>query len=345
MTPIYADLAALNHLPDPVPSPSHAPQLDALTAQFTQALIDIRQRLPKALRTPKVAIVCGSGLQGLAEVLTERVEVPYADIEGFGESTVRGHQSALAFGYLGKNRVPVVCQLGRFHAYEGFPLETVVYPMRIMKLLGCTHTIITNAAGGLNPDWDIGTVVAVLDHISLPSLTSMNPLIGQNRETLGPRFPPMSDAYDFDLRKEAFRASKELDWAKGTLREGVYAWVAGPSYETRAEQKFLRAAGADAVGMSTVPEVVAARHAGLRVLVLSLITNIVVATPYRYAEAAVDAEAEERSHGLDGEVRTTQKEEDEEEGVANHQEVLDVSARRADDIRALVERIVERCFE
>ncbi|GAA5871031.1 hypothetical protein JCM1840_007574 [Sporobolomyces johnsonii] len=341
MTPIYADLAALPHLPDPVPSPSHAPQLDALTAQFTQALIDIRQRLPKALRTPKVAIVCGSGLQGLAEVLTERVEVPYADIDGFGESTVRGHQSALAFGYLGKNRVPVVCQLGRFHAYEGFPLETVVYPMRIMKLLGCTHTIITNAAGGLNPDWDIGTVVAVLDHISLPSLTSMNPLIGQNRETLGPRFPPMSDAYDFDLRKEAFRASKELDWAKGTLREGVYAWVAGPSYETRAEQKFLRAAGADAVGMSTVPEVVAARHAGLRVLVLSLITNIVVATPYRYAEAAV--EAEERGHGLDGDVRTTQKEE--EEGVANHQEVLDVSARRADDIRALVERIVERCFE
>ncbi|GAA5961647.1 hypothetical protein JCM21900_004627, partial [Sporobolomyces salmonicolor] len=261
MNPIYADLAALPHIPDPVPSPSHAPQLDALSAQFTQALIDIRQRLPKSLRTPKVAIVCGSGLQGLAEVLSGRVEVPYGEIEGFGESTVRGHQSALAFGYLGKNRVPVVCQLGRFHAYEGFPLQTVVYPMRIMKLLGCTHTIITNAAGGLNPDWDVGTVVAVLDHMSLPSLTSMNPLIGQNRETLGPRFPPMSDAYDFDLRKEAFRASKELNWAKGTLREGVYAWVAGPSYETRAEQRFLRAAGADAVGMSTVPEVIAARHA------------------------------------------------------------------------------------
>ncbi|GAA5994024.1 hypothetical protein JCM11641_000049 [Rhodosporidiobolus odoratus] len=335
---IHPDLSALPRFPDP-------PSLDLLSSPFTQALIDIRSRLPKPLRTPRVAIVCGSGLQGLAEVLQDTVLVNYADVTGFGQSTVRGHQSSLAFGYLGKNRVPVVCQLGRFHAYEGFPLDTVVFPMRIMKLLGCTITILTNAAGGLDPDGTVGTIMPILDHISLPSLTSWNPLIGQNRETLGPRFPPMSDAYDFPLRRLAFLAAHDLNLPKGTLKEGVYAWVAGPTYETRAEQRFLRAAGADVVGMSTVPEVIAARHAGLRVLVLSLVTNIVVSSPYQYAEQAVEAElagskGPEVENGPDG-----AEEGEGQEEVANHQEVLDVSARRADDIRALVERIVEMAFE
>ncbi|GAA5999711.1 purine-nucleoside phosphorylase [Rhodotorula paludigena] len=347
------DLSALPRLPDPLPSPGHHPDLHDLTAQFTQSLIDIRQRLPKDLRTPKVAIVCGSGLQGLAEQLADRVQVPYADIAGFGESTVRGHQSALTFGFLGKNRVPVVCQLGRFHAYEGHSMQSVVYPIRIMKLLGASVAIITNAAGGLNPDLvEVGSVVALVDHVSLPSLTSWNPLIGANRETLGPRFPPMSDAYDYELRATAFRALHDLQLPASSLKEGVYAWVAGPSYETRAEQRFLRAAGADCVGMSTVPEVIAARHAGLRVLVLSLVTNMVVATPYRYAGPVVEAERAAATSGgaataatavaVAGEaVKQVQQHVEE---VANHQEVLDVSARRADDIRALVERIVERTF-
>ncbi|GAA5986090.1 hypothetical protein JCM5350_004428 [Sporobolomyces pararoseus] len=332
--PIIADLSALPRVPDPVPSPSNEPELDELTTQFTQALLDIRSKLPLELQHPKVGIVCGSGLQGLADILQDRVEVPYGEITGFGESTVRGHQSSLAFGFLGSSRVPVVAQLGRFHAYEGFPLHQVVYPMRIMKLLGCKASVITNAAGGLNPEHKVGTILAILDHISLPSMTSMNPLIGQNRETLGPRFPPMSDAYDFELRKHAFRASRELGFEKGVLKEGVYAWVAGPTYETKAEQRFLRAAGADAVGMSTVPEVIAARHAGMKVLVLSLVTNIVVATPYRYAEDAIDAEVK----------GTSAQEEEKEDEVANHQEVLDASAKRADDMRALVEKIIEKAY-
>ncbi|GAA5920115.1 hypothetical protein JCM6882_002637, partial [Rhodosporidiobolus microsporus] len=256
----------------------------------------------------------------------------------------RGHQSALAFGFLGKTRVPVVCQLGRFHAYEGFPMETVVYPMRIMKLLGCTITILTNAAGGLDPSGQVGAIMPIVDHISLPSLTSWNPLIGANRETLGPRFPPMSDAYDFPLRRLAFLAAHDLALPRGTLKEGVYAWVAGPTYETRAEQRFLRAAGADVVGMSTVPEVIAARHAGLRVLVLSLVTNIVVSSPYQYAEAAVEAELAGKGAEMDVAHKAGEKVLEQEE-VASHQEVLDVSAKRADDIRALVERIVERAFE
>ncbi|GAA6025565.1 hypothetical protein JCM11491_003214 [Sporobolomyces phaffii] len=339
--PIIADLAALPRIADPVPSPSNAPALDELTAQFAHAVSDIRSRLPRELHEPVVGIVCGSGLQGLADILQDRVEVPYGSISGFGESTVRGHQSSLAFGFLGKSRVPVVAQLGRFHAYEGFPLHQVVYPIRILKLLGCKATVVTNAAGGLNPEHKVGTILAILDHISLPSMTSMNPLIGQNRETLGPRFPPMSDAYDFDLRRHAFRAARDLEFDRGVLKEGVYAWVAGPTYETKAEQRFLRAAGADAVGMSTVPEVIAARHAGMKVLVLSLVTNIVVATPYRSAEAAVEREVNAAGN------QPGQEEEEEEEAedeVANHQEVLDASAKRADDMRALVEQVIERAY-
>ncbi|GAA5923047.1 hypothetical protein JCM3775_006235 [Rhodotorula graminis] len=328
-------------LPRPPPTPSHQPQLHHLADDFAQALRDIRSKLPEPLHSPKVALVCGSGLQGLAEQLSDSVLVPYGDITGFGESTVHGHKSALAFGFLGKTRVPVVCQLGRFHAYEGHDMQSVVYPIRVMKLLGASVAIITNAAGGLDSDLvEVGTVVALVDHVSLPSLTSWNPLIGANRDALGPRFPPLSDAYDFELRLEAFRALHDLGLPPDSLKEGVYAWVAGPSYETRAEQRFLKAAGADCVGMSTVPEVIAARHAGLRVLVLSLVTNMVVATPYRYAGVVAAAEREGDSTVKKAAEQIAHAQDD----VANHQEVLDVSARRANDIRALVERIVERTF-
>ncbi|KAM0791692.1 hypothetical protein ACM66B_003965 [Microbotryomycetes sp. NB124-2] len=330
---------ALPRISDPVPAPEHSVEVDELTGTFAQALLDIRSRLPDELRHPQVGIVCGSGLQGLADLVQDKHFINYENIAGFGESTVKGHQSALVFGFLGKRRTPVVCQLGRFHAYEGFSCEQ--YPIRIMKLLGIHSVIITNAAGGLDPQMKVGTIVALQDHISLPSLTSMNPLIGSNRSTLGPRFPPMSDAYDFELRKTAFRACRSLNFARDSLREGTYAWVAGPTYETRAEQRFLRAAGADVVGMSTVPEVIGARHCGVKVLVLSLVTNIVVNSPYKSAQTAVDEEEEQQSRG--GTVRQVGDvdEQDENEEVANHQEVLDVSAQRADDMRALVERIVE----
>ncbi|BGP09114.1 Purine nucleoside phosphorylase [Rhodotorula toruloides] len=354
---LVPDLSALPRLADPLPSPlhsSHPIDLARLPGSYYSALVAIRERLPKELRTPKVAIVCGSGLQGLAEVLKDRVLVSYSDIDGFGESTVRGHQSALAFGFLGKNRTPVVCQLGRLHAYEGHKLEDVVYPIRIMRLLGASIAILTNAAGGLNSSLlKVGSIVALVDHISLPSLTSMNPLIGSNKDQFGPRFPPMSDAYDYPLRLSLFRAAHELgllEEAKveetGGVVEGVYAWVAGPTYETRAEQRFLKAAGADVVGMSTVPEVIAARHAGMRVLTLSLCTNMVVATPYRLAAPVAKAENDPAFGANEGlqRVRTAVGEVLEKEEVANHQEVLDVSARRADDMRTLVERTIERVF-
>ncbi|KAL8278540.1 hypothetical protein RQP46_009032 [Phenoliferia psychrophenolica] len=305
----------------------------------TPAMVSaIQSLLPPALQHPKLGIVCGSGLGGLGEILADKVVVPYSSIPGFAQSTVAGHKSALAFGLLGERRVPVVCQLGRFHAYEGHPMSLVILPMRLMKALGISHVILTNAAGGLEPNNDVGTVVVLRDHVGLGSMTSWNPLIGENDESLGPRFPPMSDAYDFDFRMHAFRAARALSWPKGTITEGIYAWVAGPTYETRAEQRFLRAAGADVVGMSTVPEVIAARHAGIKVLVLSLVTNIVVATPYRSAEAEVDAELS--GVGLKKEVEVGKDEEE----VASHQEVLDTSAKRADDIRALVERIADSVF-
>ncbi|BGO97443.1 Purine nucleoside phosphorylase [Rhodotorula toruloides] len=354
---LVPDLSALPRLADPLPSPlhsSHPIDIARLPGSYYSALVAIRERLPKELRTPKVAIVCGSGLQGLAEVLKDRVLVSYSDIDGFGESTVRGHQSALAFGFLGKNRTPVVCQLGRLHAYEGHKLEDVVYPIRILRLLGASIAILTNAAGGLNSSLlKVGSIVALVDHISLPSLTSMNPLIGSNKDQFGPRFPPMSDAYDYPLRLSLFRAAHELgllEEAKveetGGVVEGVYAWVAGPTYETRAEQRFLKAAGADVVGMSTVPEVIAARHAGMRVLTLSLCTNMVVATPYRLAAPVAKAENDPAFGANEGlqRVRTAVGEVLQKEEVANHQEVLDVSARRADDMRTLVERTIERVF-
>ncbi|KAM0747979.1 hypothetical protein T439DRAFT_328641 [Meredithblackwellia eburnea MCA 4105] len=288
--------------------------------------------LPPSLLKPTVAIVCGSGLSGLADILTDTVYVDYSTLPGFATASVPGHKSFLAFGLLGKQKIPVVAQLGRFHAYEGHPLTSVVHPIRFFKHLGVKAVILTNAAGGLNPQNNVGTVVAVLDHLGLPSLTSWNPLIGKNDDTLGPRFPPMSDAYDYPLRVSAFKAAKELGWTKGQLTEGVYAWVAGPTYETKAEQRFLKAAGADVVGMSTVPEVIAARHCGLRILVLSLITNLVLSSPYKLAEDEVYGDG------------SPSKEVVEEEVAASHEEVLDASNARADDVRGLVERIVELEF-
>lgn len=287
----------------------------------------ILAKLPKELQQPKVAIVCGSGLSGLADQLKD-VIVSYSDI-GFTSATVQGHASTLAFGFLSSERVPVVAQMGRFHAYEGHPMTDVVFPMRVFGALGVKMTIVTNAAGGLREDLKPGTIVALRDHLSLCSLTSWNPLIGPNDPSAGPRFPAMSDAYDFELRKNAFIASSKLGFSDDALVEGNYVWVAGPSYETTAECKFLRAAGADVVGMSTVPEVIAARHMGIRVLVLSLVTNSVILAPYRDARAAAQGE-------IAGKPIKEPKPE-----IANHEEVLEMSKAKADDMKKLVKTIIE----
>ncbi|KAF5365163.1 hypothetical protein D9757_011762 [Collybiopsis confluens] len=234
---------------------------------FTGTLNAVNSFVPPNLQRPRVGIICGSGLSGFAGSLRDSVAVDYKDIPGFAKSTVPGHKSALAFGFMGSgDGVPVVAMLGRFHPYEGHPLSSVVYPVRVMARMGVKHVFITNAAGALNPSLDVGTIVVVQDHIALPNLTGLNPLLGPqwiDPERVYPRFLPLSDAYSRSLRKLVFRAAHALSLPLNTLGEGTYAWVSGPTYETPAEGRFLRAAGADVVGMSTAPEVVVAKEEGM----------------------------------------------------------------------------------
>lgn len=264
--------------------------------------------------------------------------MPYNSIPGFADSTVAGHKSSLAFGYISQSsvKIPVVACLGRFHTYEGHSAATCVFPTRIMKLLGVQALIVTNAAGGLKDSFEVGTIMAIHDHISLPTLTSMNPLIGTNLSALGPRFPPLSNAYDLELRLALYRAAQKLGLSSA-LASGTYAYVLGPSYESRADARFLKTVGADAVGMSTVPEVIAAAHAGMKVLAISLITNKVVLKPYFDFEAALQAE-QQGGEKVEDAVRKALTQDNAE--AANHEEVLEAGAKRADDMRRLVAEIV-----
>ncbi|XP_006455349.1 hypothetical protein AGABI2DRAFT_187748 [Agaricus bisporus var. bisporus H97] len=290
----------------------------------------IRSQLPPELQQPRVGIVCGSGLSGLAGIIQNIHTIPYANIPGFGTSTVPGHRSELAFGLLGKNGVPVVAMLGRFHFYEGHPLSTVVYPIRVMARLGITEILITNAAGSLNPDIPTGTIVVVHDHIAFPGMTGTNPLMGPQTSPDHPRFLALSDAYSTSLRRLLFLAAHQLSISKSALAEGTYAWVSGPNYETPAEGIFLRSIGVDVVGMSTVPEVLIAREEGLKVMVLSLVTNLVVIPPsYKSIREEVEAE-------LAGQSFVTP-----EEQVVSHDEVLAVGKEKAEVIKSLVQRVVE----
>lgn len=218
---------------------------------------------------PAIAIILGSGLGDLANEVSHATAIPYAEIPHFLRSTVPGHAGRLLLGTV--EDMPVVMMQGRFHFYEGYALEALTLPVRIMHELGAHTLIVTNAAGGLNPSYRPGDFMLLSDHINLPGMAGANPLVGTNDERFGTRFPALAKAYDAGLRQLAREvASKQADI---TLHEGVYVMVSGPSFETGAELKFLRVIGADAVGMSTAPEVVVARHAGMRVLGLSLITN------------------------------------------------------------------------
>jgi purine-nucleoside phosphorylase len=219
----------------------------------------------KSALVPEIGIILGTGLGGLAREIAVEAEVPYAEVQGFPLSTVETHAGRLLLGRLGGR--PVVAMQGRFHRYEGYDLQQVTFPVRVLHALGARTLIVSNACGGMNPLWGPGDLVLLSDHINL---LGDNPLVGPNDERLGPRFPDMSAPYDPELRALARKAALELGIM---LREGVYVAVPGPNLETRAEYRMLRALGADVVGMSTVPEVIVAGHQGMRTIGLSIITD------------------------------------------------------------------------
>jgi purine-nucleoside phosphorylase len=220
---------------------------------------------------PKVALILGSGLGDLANEVVDAVSVPYAEIPYFPVSTVAGHAGELVCGTL--QGTPVAAMRGRVHFYEGYSLREVTFPVRVMRYLGAETLIVTNAAGGLNETFETGDLMVLSDHVNLMGMAGQSPLIGPDEPELGVRFLDMLNAYDSDLRAAAHRAASENEF---TLREGVYAMVGGPAFETMAEIRFLQRGGADAVGMSTIPEVIVARHAGMRVLGISAITDMAV---------------------------------------------------------------------
>ena len=236
----------------------------AATFERVEAAADaIRQRCGVV---PEVALVLGSGLGDFADTLDGAIAMPYSELPGWPASTVVGHAGRLVIGTAAGKRVAALA--GRVHAYEGHPLGTVVFATRVMGRLGVRQIVLTNAAGGVNTSFTRGALMIIDDHINL---TGANPLTGDNDERFGPRFPDMTEVYSPRLRRIADQAAQ----AKGLpVTHGVYAGLLGPSYETPAEIRYLRAIGADAVGMSTVPEAIAARHMGLDVLGLSCITNM-----------------------------------------------------------------------
>lgn len=233
-------------------------------AQKIQTAADfIRRRVPF---TPRLGLVLGSGWNMILEDMESPVRIPYAEVPGMIASTVPGHAGEWVFGKIGGREICVMA--GRIHYYEGHSLEDVTLPIRVMKALGIETVVLTNAAGAVNKGFEPGDMMLVTDHINL---TANNPLIGPNDDDLGTRFPDMSKAYDPALREVA----KAIALEQGlTLQEGVYMWLTGPTFETPAEIRMARTLGADAVGMSTVPETIVARHGGMRVLALSCMTNM-----------------------------------------------------------------------
>ncbi|KAI5803260.1 purine nucleoside phosphorylase [Geopyxis carbonaria] len=300
---------------------------DSIFAQTTKTADFIRSKLNQELKAPRVGIICGSGLGGLYETLepTPQVSIPYSEIPGFLLSTVPGHEGRLVFGLLGDSKTPVVMMVGRVHFYEGHPLNEITFPIRVMKLLGIGSIIVTNAAGGLNPEYK---------HINLPGLSGIHPLRGPNESEFGTRFPALSDAYDLEYRRAVHLAHTKIT-SSGKMRslhEGVYAFVSGPTerFETRAECRMLRTFGADVVGMSTVPEICVARHCSIRVLAMSLVTNCAVLDPGPAGNSPLveDVESSDLNTILAA-------------GKANHLEVLDAGREAAVHMKALVKQFID----
>jgi len=234
----------------------------ALGAQMAAAVDAIRRRTSFV---PDVGMILGTGLGALGRSIAVEAEIPYAEIPGFPLSTVESHAGKLLLGMLAGRRVAAL--QGRFHRYEGYSLQQVTFPVRVLRALGASTLVVSGAVGGMHPLWNLGDLALLSDHINL---MGDSPLIGPNDDILGPRFPDMSAPYDAALRATAHKAALELGL---TLREGVYVAVTGPALETRAEYRMLRAMGADVVGMSTVPEVIVAVHGGMRVLGITVVTD------------------------------------------------------------------------
>ncbi len=251
-----SDATLLHSAPPALPGCHALESIDA-------AAMAVRERFSTR---PNAAIILGTGLGRLAAEIDTQAVIDYGDIPGFACSTVESHQGRLLCGTLGGKTV--IAMQGRLHRYEGYTLQQVTFPVRVLRALGADTLIVSNACGGLNPMWSAGDVMLIADHINL---LGDSPLIGPNDDRLGPRFPDLSAPYDAGLRASARAVAMD---GKRLLREGVYVAVTGPNLETRAEYRFLRALGADVVGMSTVPEVLVAVHAGMRVLGLSIITDM-----------------------------------------------------------------------
>ncbi len=247
-------------------------------AEFEKAAAYIRART--SFR-PAVGLVLGSGLNPLAEEIASADVIPYEEIPYFPVATVEGHMGRLVLGPL--EGVPVLVMQGRPHYYEGYSMQQVTFPVRVMRTLGVRTLILTNAAGGLNPAFRPGDLMLITDHINLIGMAGLNPLRGPNDPALGPRFPDMSKVYDRRLRQLALRVAAERGIP---LHQGVYICLAGPTFETPADIRFLRLIGADAVGMSTVPEAIVARHGSMRVLGISGISNVAIADADAEAEAS-----------------------------------------------------------
>jgi purine-nucleoside phosphorylase len=281
---------------------------------------------------PKIAVILGSGLGSLADALTDATAFAYRELPYFPVTTVAGHRGRLLVGRLAG--VPVALFDGRIHFYEGHPMWEVVFPVYVAQKLGATTLLVTNAAGGINPAFGAGTIMLIRDHINL---TGTSPLIGPNAPVNGPRFPSMRDAYDPELRDYARRTAAAAGVA---IAEGVYVAMIGPQYETDAELRMLSRLGADAVGMSTVPEVIAARHAGMRVLGISVISNSAVpreavrGEPVRGQASLAQPEPVRGQASLAQPVEPT--------AHPNHDEVQAVVAATSGDVLALLRGIVEQ---
>ncbi len=256
--------------------------------------------LSKSNYKPEIGLILGSGLGSLADSIENPEFYNYSDIPNFPTSTVEGHAGRLVIGTLGGKQV--VAMQGRFHYYEGYSMEKITFPVRVMKLLGVSKLIVTNACGAVNQDFNAGDLMVITDHINF---SGSNPLFGHNLDEFGPRFPDMSEAYNLELRNKVLNVGKELGL---DLKQGVYVMFSGPTYETPAEVRMAKIMGGDAVGMSTVPEVIVANHSGIKTVGISCLTNM--------AAGILDQ-------------------------PLNHEEVIETSARVKNDFIKLMNRVIE----